>query len=160
MLYYILSISKNHFSRLPLSASIIMRVGVTSGSRPHIYNCVPTLQVVTLCFHDCLFFFLRSWNFFCSGRIGLKFETQILDQNRRRNFFSFFDATSKSWVTVESPEIGNFSHSDQFELKLFSNILDIYVRQKLYLLSRFISRIAENGRFGMDLHDFRIWLAT
>ena len=52
MLYYILSISKNHFSRLPLSASIIMRVGVTSGSRPHIYNLMMlTVLLQKVSFH-------------------------------------------------------------------------------------------------------------
>ena len=114
----------------------------------------PPFRWWTLCFHDCLFF-LPSENFCYSVPIELKFETQILDRIRGRNFFYFFDPTSESWVTVESPEIVNFSHSDPFELKLFSYILDIYVRQKLYLLSRFICRIAENGQFGIDLGIFQ-----
>ena len=112
-------------------------------------------RLSVFCFVLFVFFFLHRGNFSYSEPIELKFGPQILDRILRKHFFSFFDPTSESWVTVESPEIGNFSHSDPFELKLFSYILDIYVRQKLYLLSRFISRIAENGRFGMDLHNFR-----
>ena len=76
MLYYILSISENHF-RLPLSASIIMRVGVTSGSRPHIYN----------------FFFLSSFNMLellhhCTDRAEI-WNTDNRPKSKRGSFLFF-----------------------------------------------------------------------
>ena len=47
-------------------------------------------------------FFLPCRNYFSTGPIGLKFETQILDKNPRKDFFLFVDWTPQSPDTADS----------------------------------------------------------